>query len=49
MHTHIYGGQKYVVPYHTDELGQRDLQLHCDSLCPVDSWADERIVAILSQ
>lgn len=42
-------GQKVLVPYHADELSQRHLQLHRDSLCPVGSWANERIVAVLPQ
>lgn len=42
-------GWEIVRPYHTDELRQRNLQLHCDPLSPVDSRPDERIVAFVSQ
>lgn len=38
-----------VSSYHADELSQRHLQLHYDSLCPVDGRPDEWIVAVLPQ
>lgn len=47
--THTSSQWEYLVPYHTDELSQRHLQLYCDSLSPVDGRADKRIVALLSQ